>query len=79
MLGVVLWIDSMTKAYQVREIGAMKRFATLMTKRFCIEAGASSQRARILCAQREESFFPCRYKQWYLSMREVVRVHYRMD
>ena len=78
-LGVVLWIDSMSKACQVRELGAEKRFATFVAERFDTEADASSQRARTLSAQREQFFFASRYKQCYLSMSLVVRDHFRMD
>ena len=78
-LGVVLWIDYMTKASQVRELGAMKRFATFVTIRFRTEAYASSQRERTSSAQREQSFFASNYKQCYSIISLVVRVHFRMN
>ena len=50
-LGVKLWIDSMTKACQVRELGAIKRFATFVAERFRTEADTSLQRAHTPTAQ----------------------------
>ena len=43
-LGVEFWMDSMTKACQVRELGAVKRFATFVADSLRIEANASPQR-----------------------------------
>ena len=78
-LGVVLWIDSMNKACQVRELGAMKRFATSVAKRFRTEADASSQRACTVSAKPVQSFLLPGYKHCCLSISLVVRVHFRMD
>ena len=59
-LGVVLWIDSMSKACAVRELGAVKRFATFFKGRFDAEADASSKRARNPSAERDHSPSPSR-------------------
>ena len=59
-LGVELWIDSLSKACEVRELGAVKRFATFVARTFGTEADVSLKRARTPSAQREQSLSPCR-------------------
>ena len=54
-LGMEVWMESITKACQVRELGAVKRFATYVAARLRTEEDASSKRARTPSAQRERS------------------------
>ena len=59
-LGEMVWMDSMSKSCEVRELGAVKRFATFVAPKLDTEADASSQRARTPSAQRDHSLSPSR-------------------
>ena len=54
-LGVAQWIDSMSKACNVRELGAVKRFATYVAEGFRNQADSSSKQTRTPSAQRDKS------------------------